>query len=221
MGDANTDRARWLREVAALVPRPAHGGPPVLVGIDGVDGAGKTVLADELARVLAAEANVVRVSIDGFHAVRAKRYVRGKTSPAGFWLDSYDYGSFLDGVVAPFRRGDGTYLPASHDLETDAILTEPRLPVDADALVIVDGIFLHRAELAGAFDFTLLLDVPFAESVRRMSLRDGNPPDPEAPENDRYVGGQMLYFAQCDPRSAASLVIDYADLDHPRIVSPD
>jgi hypothetical protein len=62
------------------------------IGVDGVDGAGKTFFADELAGVLEARAeNVVRASIDNFHAPRSVRHRRGRTSPEGFFRDSYDY----------------------------------------------------------------------------------------------------------------------------------
>lgn len=56
--------------LAALADRVADRlGPGILkVGIDGVDGAGKTTLADRLGEVLQARGTrVVRASIDGFH----------------------------------------------------------------------------------------------------------------------------------------------------------
>ena len=55
------------------------------VGIDGVDGAGKTTLADTLADALeAAGIAVIRASVDGFHHPRAVRYRLGRESPEGF-----------------------------------------------------------------------------------------------------------------------------------------
>src|SRR3712207_7142344 len=65
-----------------------------LVAVDGVDGAGKTVFADELAGALRGRGvDVVRASIDGFHNPPSIRYARGRHSPEGFYLDSYDYDS--------------------------------------------------------------------------------------------------------------------------------
>jgi len=66
--------------------------PDVLrVGIDGVDGAGKTTFADELAAALAPFGRpVIRAGVDGFHHPRAVRYRRGRESPEGFFRDSYD-----------------------------------------------------------------------------------------------------------------------------------
>lgn len=210
-------RSMFLSELADAVPLPSPAGPSILVGIDGVDGAGKTVLADQLADALRGRTRVERVSIDGFHRVRAERYSRGRHSPEGFWQDSYDYDAFHREVVRPFRAGTGTFLRAAHDVDTDDVLDGPREQVVAGSLVIVDGIFLHRPELRNIWDFTLFLDVPFRESARRMSTRDGLPADPDAPENARYIGGQRIYLEQCDPRGSADLVVDYGDLSRPSI----
>ena len=73
------------------------------VGIDGVDGSGKTFLADELAVALEAHGvPVARVSVDGFHNPRDIRYSKGRESPEGFVRDSYDYDRFIALVLRPF-----------------------------------------------------------------------------------------------------------------------
>lgn len=79
-----------------------------------------------------------------------------------------------------FRAARGTYLPAVHDVETDRILDAPRLPVPTGAVLLVDGIFLHRDELRDVWDESVFLDVPFDVSVPRMAGRDGLPDDPGA-----------------------------------------
>src|SRR5690242_19362971 len=62
------------------------------VGVDGVDGVGKTVFADDLATGLRDRGvPVVRAGVDDWHRPRAVRYRRGRDSPEGFWLDSYQY----------------------------------------------------------------------------------------------------------------------------------
>jgi uridine kinase len=77
------------------------------------------------------------------------------------------------------------------------------------AILLVDGIFLHRDEVVEHWDFSVFLDVGFAVSVARMAVRDGSPPDPDDPRNHRYVEGQRLYLARCEPAKRASLVIDW------------
>ena len=212
----STARSLFLSALARSIPRPTPGAS-VIVGVAGVDGAGKTRLADDLAVVLCESDRVVRVSIDGFHHQREHRYRRGRGSVEGFWRDSYDYDRFLHEVVAPFRAGTGTYLSAAHDVETDAVLTGPRRPVPRGVILLVDGIFLHRPELREVWDASIFLDVPFDVSVPRMAVRDESSPDPDAEENARYVGGQRLYLRECRPAERATILVDYADLEHPVI----
>lgn len=75
-------RCAVLRDLAdhIVALRP---GERVTVAVDGFDGAGKTVLADQLAEVIGAvdgSRHVLRVSIDGFHRPKAQR-VGGAVDP--------------------------------------------------------------------------------------------------------------------------------------------
>lgn len=213
-------RAAAFREVADALPNPSALGRHVLIGIDGVDGSGKTTFADELARALdALGVRSIRILLDDFHHPRVIRHRLGRDSPEGFWLDSYDYPAFLDRVVRPFRgRGDGRYRVASHDLETDEYVDPPRIEPGSPAAVIVDGLFLQRPELRGVWDAVVFLEVDFAVSVARMAERDASDPDPAAASNRRYVEGQRVYFGECDPRARADILIDHNDIARPRML---
>jgi uridine kinase len=183
-----------------------------------VDGAGKTVLADELAEVIGAldgARSVVRVSVDGFHRPRAERVARGR-GPESFYEDSYDYDAFRRAVIDPFRRGEPV-TPAVNDVDADRPVQPEPVSVGAETVLLVDGIFLQRPELAGLWDATVFVDVPFAVSVPRGNGRfpGDHDPDPEAESNRRYVGGQRLYLAAADPRARSTWVIDNTDLAAP------
>lgn len=154
-----------------------------MVGVDGVDAAGKTTFADAFGEAVRARGRaVVRLSLDDFHAPRAVRYRLGRESPAGFWLDSYDYEAFGRDVLAAIRPG-GTrrFRRASLDLETDALLESPWETASRGALVIVDGLFLHRDELADVWDYSvtpeLLGKSAFAPLARRMVMTSARPRD--------------------------------------------
>ncbi len=194
---------RLLEDVADRLPLRG------LVAVDGVDGAGKTTFCDALAEVLRARGRaVVRASVDDFHHPRAHRWQRGRTSPEGFFLDSFDYERFAELLLVPFAAGR-PFRRASHDLVTDAYVDAPAEVAPPSALLLVDGIFLHRDEVVDHWDFSVFLDVDFAVSVARMAVRDGSPSDPDDPRNRRYVEGQRLYFAKCDPARRADLVLDH------------
>ncbi|HEY7045618.1 MAG TPA: hypothetical protein VH373_00255 [Jatrophihabitantaceae bacterium] len=73
-------------------------------------------------------------------------------------------------------------------------------------------------ELAGVWAFSVFLDVPFEVTARRMAVRDGSPPDPDRPSLRRYVEAQRHYLRTCAPRQRASVVVDNALPNAPRLV---
>jgi uridine kinase len=202
--------------------RRAYPAGRVIVAVDGIDGAGKTTFADGLAEVFAeAGAAVYRASIDGFHRPRLERYRRGRHSPEGFYRDSYDYATFRRVLVDPFRDGAQTagatgFQLAAFDVHRDSPVESQWVTAPRDAVLVVDGIFLHRPELRDLWDWSVWLDVPEATAVARLALRDGSDPDPSAPSHARYREGQALYRDEAQPEREASAIVDNADLDHPR-----
>ena len=87
-----------LAENIARVTRP-H---PVRAAIDGVDGVGKTTLANELVAPLRRRGvPVIRASIDGFHNPRAVRYRLGRSSPEGYFRDSFNYEALKNVLLDP------------------------------------------------------------------------------------------------------------------------
>ncbi len=88
-----------------------------------------------------------------------------------------------------------------------------------DAILLFDGVFLHRPELISYWDLGLFLDAPIEVTIPRMAARDGGSPDVNAPVNRRYVEGQRLYLKACEPQRVATIVIDNENLASPAIVS--
>ena len=80
---------------------------PILVGIDGVDAAGKTTVADRLAgRLEKSNRQIIRASIDGFHNPKAIRYRKGRDSPDGYYQDSFNLQLLIDKLLEPLSSGD-------------------------------------------------------------------------------------------------------------------
>jgi uridine kinase len=211
-------RSRLLDEIATQLPESVDGAC-VLVGVDGPDGSGKTIFADELASVVGAhDRPVLRISLDDFHNPREIRHRRGRDSPVGFWLDSYNYPRFIADVLDPLSpTGDRRYRPIAHNLQTDAVLDPPWRSAPERAVVIIDGLFLHRDGLADRWAFSIFLDVAFHVAVARMAARDGTVPDPDHPSMRRYVDAQRIYFSECSPKARATVVVDNADVTEPAL----
>lgn len=213
------DRHALLADIADRIPLLKNGNA-TLVAIDGRDGSGKTVFANELAQVCKhrCKRKVLRISIDDFHHPKSIRYRLGPKSPQGFWEDSYDYDRFRRFVIQPLgANGSGQYKPRSHDLETDEVLEdEPWLTAPSSSIVIVDGLFLHRQELISAWSMSVFLDVSPEVCAERMMLRDGKAPN-LVPE-DRYFGGLQFYTESCHPKDKASIVVDNSVFTSPLLV---
>ena len=216
----SSDAATLCRELAARITALVldH---PVRLGIDGVDAAGKTTLADTLGAVLTDLGRpVVRASIDGFHRPRAERYRLGRQSPEGYYRDSFQNDAVVACLLAPLGpRGSRQIHRAVFDYRSDRAVHSPEELVPVDAVLVFDGIFLHRRELRVYWDATIYLDVPFATTVMRAAARDGWPAAVDDPANHRYVAGQQRYLNECRPRDLASIVVDNTDFTTPRIVA--
>ena len=218
----NTGNSALLRTLAASIADLSASGVR-LVAIDGVDGAGKTTLADKLAEfVIALGRPVVRASVDGFHNPRSMRYRLGRSSPEGFYSDSYNYELLRACLLTPLSRGRSRiYRRAAFDHTVDQPVHINEETAPPNAVLILDGIFLHRPELIGYWDFSVFLDVPFDISIPRGASRgaDFGSSDPHAPSNKRYIKGQKLYLRECRPQDRATVLIDNADYQNPLIVA--
>lgn len=189
------------------------------VGIDGVDGAGKTTFANILGDALASRAvPVIRSSVDGFHNPKAIRYRSGRMSPDGFYADSYDYVRLKALLLDPLSPGGtGRYLPAVFDHIADSAVNVKVRQASPGDILLFDGIFLHRPELRHYWDLSIYLDVRFEQSIPRLAARDGGPSNLDAPLNRRYVEGQQRYLDGTRPAERASIVIDNNEPAHPVI----
>jgi uridine kinase len=210
-----------LADLVATLRRP-H---PVRVAIDGVDAAGKTTLADELAAVLAARGRpVVRACVDGFGRPRADRYRRGELSAEGYWLDAFDYPALRTNLLEPLGPGGSRrYRTATFDIRTDQPRTEPLRLAPPDAVLVFDGVFLLRPQLNGSWDLRIFLEVSFQETLRRAVARDralfGSANATRARYLRRYLPGQRRYLATVQPQRTADVVIDNHDPATPKLIT--
>lgn len=212
------DRATFLSELADKIC--SYPEARILIAVDGVDGAGKTYFAGELSQHFRMKGvEVIQASVDGFHNPREIRYRRGRTSPEGFFYDSYNYAALQDELLSPFMKGNSSVKTSVFDHRTDSLTLAAPCPVStAKTLLVVDGIFLHRPELRKSWTVSLFLEVSFRISYARMAERDASNPDPNAQENNRYLKGQELYLSSCEPQKHATFVIDNSDLSELRFI---
>lgn len=200
---------------------PRH---PLRVAIDGVDAAGKTTLAEELALSIQSQPRqVIRASVDGFHQPKAIRRQAGDLSPEGFYRDSYHYTALIENLLAPLGPdGDCRYRTAVFDVRTDRPIDSPVQTAAADAILLMDGIFLLRPVLLPWWDLTIFLQVDFETTALRGIDRDslifGSREEAQQRYGERYIPGQKLYLDEARPMDKADIVLDNNDLSHQRFI---
>ena len=213
-------RVAVLERVAESVLKLPSAGT-VRVGIDGVDGAGKTMFADELRDLLALSGRpLIRATVDGFHNPKPVRYRLERSSPEGFYRDSFDYGTLKRVLLDPLSAGGaGRFRRSVFDVDADVAVDSPEEQASPGSILLFDGIFLHRPELKSNWDFSVFLRVEWTRNHRLRNRPDQGALSLDEARNHRYLEGQNIYFRECKPWDCASIVIDNDDLAAPFIVS--
>lgn len=216
-------RKKIIRQICDIIQNKAlpH---PTRVGIDGPSAAGKTVLADEIAAILRENGHhVIRATIDGFHHPRAIRTRRGDYCPHGYYQDSFDFDAVRQWLLKPLgMAGDLNYRTAVFDFRNENDVESETLSAPPDAILIFDGVFLHRPEIADCWDVSVYIDCGFDEVLKRALKRDaarlGSSAQVEKKYNRRYIPGQRFYLESIRPQRQADIVIDNRDFERPRII---
>ena len=217
-------RSQLLERLALRIAGFIHP-HPLRVAIDGVDAAGKTTFADELTSYLAGlNRMIIRASVDGFHNPSVVRYRQGRLSPVGYYEDSFDYAALCTRLLIPLGPGGNReYKTAVFDYRTDNQLVNSHQVAAKNAILLLDGIFLHRPELVGYWDYSIFLDVRFEISIARAIQRNAERVDSDnelrKQYHQRYIPGQRLYLDAHHPAEKANMVIDNSDLANPTIVA--
>lgn len=213
MGEQGIGLAPLLAHIWEQLPVSAR---PLLLAVDGPDGAGKTSFAAAL--VAAARGRtVVAASVDDFHFPRAHRHAEGRTAQT-VWERSFDYRAVRRELLDPWRRGAGSsYRRRWHDLATDSHVDDPPDEVPPQGVLVFEGVFAQRPELASAWDMVVYVDASVSVRMARMARRDGVPDEPDDPAQRRYLDAQRIYRERCRPLDGADLIVDNTDPSAPKL----
>ena len=214
-----------VKEIAAMVLKKKTDSSPLCIGIDGIDAAGKTYLADKLAAFLQENGQSVnRASIDGFHNPRQIRHRRGSYSPEGYYFDSFDYELLIKYLLDPLTpEGDRVYRIRAFDFKTETPILGGEIKAANDDILIFEGVFLFRREIERYWDLKIFVDIDFQTCLERVLKRDlylfGNEEEILKRYQERYIPGQELYFKLENPKEKADIVIDNNDFTKPFIAN--
>jgi uridine kinase len=203
-----------------------YGHGRILVAVDGAEGTGTAQFADGLADVMRFVGHAAfRASISDFHKPRADRDWHGRGTGRSYYEDSFDYSLLRRVLIDPYRMGGSTgFVTAGFDLQRDAPIEPKWMTGPQDAVLIVDGIFLNRPDLAGLWHYSVFLEKQadfwagiLPAETDTVELES----DPSNVVDMRLREGWALYVDESKPRESATAIIDNSDPEHPRRVFAD
>ena len=171
-----------------------------IVAVDGLDGSGKSRLANALAAACAADGvAVTQLHVDDFRRDVDFAGLDAGEEAARYYADYFDLAA-LDRALASFQAGSAG---------------------DAE-LAIVEGVFTLRVPAVAASAGLIVLTVSADEARRRILARDRHKgrTDEEIERRiaRRYFPGQERYRADHDPAARADAIVDNEDWRRPRVV---
>ena len=181
-----------------------------VLGIDGLGGAGKSTISEQLrAQLEGSGIHVILLHIDDF--IHPKRIRYNSDHPA--WRCYYDlqwrYDYFAQCLQNCRNSAGAPVMIELYDKENDSYFTQ-EFTVQGNTVILVEGIFLQRKELQGLFDCIVYLDVPEDVRLRRVLERDtyiGDAAQITEKYETRYFPAERHYFQTCRPDRCADVVI--------------
>jgi para-aminobenzoate synthetase len=196
--------------VSAIRQRLAVGPPPILVALDGASGSGKTTLAAAIATQL----DAVVVPSDDFYSAHVTRAEWDALDPVGRAEGAIHWRRLRHEALEPllarrsarWRRFDfeaGEQEDGRYPMRGDFSVLQPA------PIILCDGAYSARPELADLVDLSVLVDVPV--EVRHARLAEREAPDTLRSWHERWDAAEIHYFTNVRPKNAFDLVVTNAD----------
>jgi uridine kinase len=188
-----------IRRISAAAIEQQGSGVPLLIALDGRSGAGKSTLARAVGEAMGA----LVIDGDDFYAGGTDAYWdrMGPEEKVEHVIDWRRQRKVLETLR---RRQPATWRP--YDWESDDGSFGPLVSSSPADVVILDGAYSARPELADIFNLRILLDVPRDVRRARLLRREGARYRDEW--ESRWSDAEDLYFDSRMPRGAFDFVID-------------
>ena len=192
-----------------------------VLGIDGIEFAGKKVFTYKLGRyleMLGKEYDVV--DLEDYHRSVEASY-KGEDPVESYYFNGFNKDKLIAEVLKPFKR-DGVIDKVVYclDSDNDAFVNERHYQLSEDGLMILIGTMMYREPLMRYFDMTVYMRVDYREAEHRASLLDtplyGD--DPVEVYKTKHIPAQKMYLQRHTPLDDSDFVIDNSNYHRPFFV---
>jgi uridine kinase len=195
----------------------------VRVGINGVEGTGKTVFCEKFTKYLNDNGQkAIQITIDGYHNPMAVRYKQGRNSAIGYYEDAYNENAFVDFVLKSSQKEQPFYVEQIHILETDEKLDPVKKEISNQHILLTDGAYLFKKIYKEHWDLRIYLQTDFETALNRGIQRDlfllGGLEATKEKYDNRYHKASKLYIEENNPTEIADIIIDNTDFENLKIL---
>ena len=189
--------------------RRTAGATPIVVGLDGPSGTGKS----SIARLIEQDLDVAVIQSDDFFAASISAAEWEVRSPAEKVRDCIDWKRLRTKALAPLLQGRpaewhpfdfdaGPHPDGSYGMSSDLIRLEP------GPVIIIDGAYSCRPELTDLLDLSILVDAPQDICWKRLADREEERFLEEW--HQRWDAAEAYYFSEICPSSSFDLIVSNA-----------
>jgi uridine kinase len=208
-----------------LARRSQDGARGFVVGIDGKGCSGKSHLSRDVVDALRCHGiRSVAASIDDFCNPQAVRYAPDIPEPLQVYHRNFDEQTWIEEVIHPFcTTGRLRFDKLMLDPRSDSYTNRVQIQLDADDVLIAEGLHLRKKTHAGLFSYSVLLHISDEAQISRALVRDARERGKTEDEvrymySHRYVPSFRHYRSEDHPYRTADIVIDFENPNHPAVL---
>ena len=198
-------------EAAKQIEKLHNSNRTLIIGIDGLGGAGKSTASEKLYKYFNDNRyHVTLLHIDDFIYPKVIRYNDNYAEWECYYNLQWRYDYLINDVILPIKSGnDFNSKIELYDKDNDVYFSSD-VNVPVGSIVIIEGVFLQRKELKDLFDYMIYIDIPEAVRLNRVLERDGYIGERQQIKtkyNDRYFPAEHHYIEVCSPSKNADYII--------------
>lgn len=187
-----------------------HESRPIMIGIDGLGGAGKTTITKQIADELKRQQyEVLVIHLDDHIMAHSKRYDTGNEQWYEYYYLQWDVDRIIEELFEPIHQHASTITLTYYEQTSDTHVQQMKT-VSRNCIVLIEGVFLQRIEWQAYFDLTFFVDCPFEVRRERVLTRDryiGHEQKILRKYEKRYWPAERYYCQQINPHERADMLI--------------